>query len=128
MRRQRDIPELPPAKFEAYCGSIVVVLTDEKFISFARPILRYGIAFAGIKGAEHYPFDLPNVARNVIAHEIGHAIGLRHNADRTMLMCGRPAPCRPDATYPSPEPRFFPLTGKEKDILRRRYPAGWQGD
>jgi len=39
--------------------------------------------------------NLPNVARNVIARELGHAIGLGHNSDPTMLMCGRPAPCRP---------------------------------
>lgn len=127
LSRPHDIPELPPAKFEGYCGNIVVLLTGEDFISFARPILRYGIAFAGIKGAAHYPFTLPNVPRNVIAHEIGHAIGLRHNADGEMLMCGRPASCRPDAKYPSPEPRFFPLTEDEKELLRRRYPAGWTG-
>jgi predicted Zn-dependent protease len=36
-----------------------------------------------------YPLTLPNVARNVIAHELGHAIGLSHNDDPNYLMCGR---------------------------------------
>lgn len=121
MRRDRGLPDLPPDHFKALCGSIVVVLGTDPFISFARPIIRYGLVIAGIKGHQHFPFTLPNVPRNVIAHEIGHAIGLRHNADETMLMCGRPAPCRPDTSFRSDRKRFFPLTSREKEFLRRRY-------
>jgi len=69
---------------------------------------------------------LPNVARNVVAREIGHAIGLSHNSDPTTLMCGRPAPCRPN-TFSSPVEEFFPLTIEEKAALLRMYPAGWKG-
>ena len=66
------------------------------------------------------------MARNVIAHELGHAIGLRHNADATKLMCGRPAPCRPDA-FAADTPRYFPLTAEEKARLLAMYPANWRG-
>jgi len=39
-------------------------------------------------------------------------------------MCGRPAPCRPDA-FASPTERYFPLTAAEKALLLSLYPADW---
>jgi hypothetical protein len=70
------------------------------------------------------PLTLPNVLPNVIAHELGHAIGLRHDDDPKLLMCGRPASCRPGA-FQSDTPHFFPLSGAEKDRLRSLYPSDW---
>jgi Matrixin len=69
--------------------------------------------------------NLPNVPRNVIAHELGHAIGLGHNSDPTTLMCGRPAQCRPDL-FRSDQPRMFPLTDDEKRQLLPMYPPQWK--
>jgi hypothetical protein len=71
------------------------------------------------------PLSLPNVARNVIAHELGHAIGLGHNSDPTMLMCGRPAPCRPDV-FASSMPRYFPLSSGDQANLLAMYPGSWK--
>ena len=60
----------------------------------------------------------------VIAHELGHAIGLGYNNDPTKLMCGRPAPCRPDK-FRSSVGKYFPLTEVEKAYLLKIYPATW---
>ena len=84
-----------------------------------------GKALVAIKNDRFWPLTLPNVARNVIAYGIGHAIGLGHNSDATTLMCGRPAPCRPDAFQSSTE-RYFPLTEAEKTLLLSLYPADWR--
>jgi hypothetical protein len=118
---RRGAPVQVPQSLRGLPGELNIVLADSNFISFAGPFDPDGKRVVGIKGAGHYPLTLPNVARNLIAHELGHAIGLGHNADPAMLMCGRPAPCRPDV-YQSTEARFFALTDEERRRLRAMYP------
>jgi hypothetical protein len=77
-------------------GKIVVVLSDDVFISHVNRLPGGQGALVIIRSDRVPPLSKPNVARNVIAHELGHAIGLGHNSDPAMMMCGRPAPCRPD--------------------------------
>lgn len=106
-------------------GDLIVALSDGDFVSFTGPFLSDGRRLVGIRGYHRYPLTLPNVARNVIAHELGHAIGLGHNDDPTNLMCGRPASCRPDA-FRSGVERYFPLMEEEKQFLLKLYPPTWK--
>ena len=89
------------------------------------PFDRSGRRYVAIRGLEFPPLNLPNVAPNLVAHELGHAIGLGHNADPKFLMCGRPAPCRP-GEFQSPEPRMFPITDDERQQLLGMYPRNWK--
>jgi hypothetical protein len=106
-------------------GKIVVVLSDDEFISHVRRLPNGQGAVAMIRNDRGPPMSRPNVARNVIAHELGHAIGLGHNSNPALLMCGRPAPCRP-GLFASPAPRYFPLSADERSKLLAMYPPGWK--
>src|SRR5262249_19756846 len=59
--------------------------------------------------------------RNVVAHELGHAIGLGHNDDPAALMCGGPW-----FYFAIPREGFFPLTKDEQIKLLEMYPPSWQ--
>jgi Dual-action HEIGH metallo-peptidase len=102
-------------------GELTIFLANSEFVSFTGPSDANSKRLVAIRGISFPPMNLPNVPRNVIAHELGHAIGLRHNSDPTTLMCGRPAPCRP-GLFRSEQPHMFPLTDAEKRRLLAMYP------
>src|SRR5262245_59815006 len=106
-------------------GKIAVVLAYAELIAKVRRLPDGQGAVAMIRNTNGPPMSLPNVARNVIAHELGHAIGLGHNSDPTMLMCGRPAPCRP-GLFASPTTKYFPLSAADRGNLLTMYPTNWR--
>ena len=111
-----------PASMVRIPGDLVVILSDASFISYTAA--SRGRVVIAIKNGSVPPLTLPNVLRNVIAHELGHSVGLEHNEDATLLMCGRPAPCRPDA-FRSETARFFPLSAAERARLLAMYSREW---
>ena len=107
-------------QFDDVAANVILVLSGGEFPSYTLRGEGRGEALIAIRSAEMPPLSNANVARNVIAHELGHALGLEHNGDPQTLMCGRPAPRRPD-TFASDQTLFFPLTGAEKEELRQRW-------
>jgi hypothetical protein len=114
----------PPEVLYSFRADLIVVLSDQNFVSFGGVPLGNGKLVAGIKSLSFPPLTAPNVPLNVIVHELGHAIGLRHHSDPSGLMCGRPAPCRPDL-FRSDEKKIFPLLDSDRAALLRAYPPDW---
>jgi hypothetical protein len=121
----RKLLPAQPETLRLMKGDLIVALSDGDFVSFSTGFIESDRVVVGVKSDRLPPLTLPNVARNVIAHELGHAIGLGHNNDPMKLMCGRPAPCRPDAFRSSVE-KYFSLTEVEKAYLLKIYPPSWK--
>jgi Matrixin len=104
-------------------GDIIVALSDASLNSFTLRWPSHPKVLVAIQRSRTYPLTLPKGAANVIAHELGHAIGLGHNNDEGTLMCGT-VWCR--LAYP--DEGFFPLTKQEEIRLLEMYPPSWQAE
>ena len=118
----------PPPGLVALGGDVVVLLSRQPLMPFAWPLIGSPDHLVAIRTPRPRRSGDDTVLRNVIAHELGHTLGLRHNRGGASLMCG---PCSSLAAEGSPG-GWLPLTPRDRARLRalhgsigvRREPGG----
>ncbi|MXX61593.1 MAG: matrixin family metalloprotease [Holophagales bacterium] len=100
----------PPEALLRVDAEVVVLLSAQSLMPFAWPYGDDGRYFVAIPSGD----ERDNVVRNVIAHEFGHVLGLKHIRQPGVLMC---QPCDTSARS-SNHPRFLPLTDLDRERLR----------
>lgn len=108
-----------PTELTELGGDVVVLLSVQPLLPFAWPLVGSPDYFVAIRAVRPKRPDDDTVLRNVIAHELGHTLGLVHNRGGASLMCG---PCSSLAASSSPD-GWLPLTARDRDRLRRLHPA-----
>ena len=110
-----DAEPPPPAALTGLDADVVLLLSRQDILSFTWPLPRvspprYLVVIRKVRAP--YRTD-PMVTKHVVAHELGHALGLDHNAEPHTLMCGpcQPLTAEPDATG------FLPLTAGDRARL-----------
>ena len=104
----------PPRELTDLQADIVVLLSRQPLLPFAWPLPSLTGHFVAIRAAEPQRPSDDKVLRNVIAHELGHTLGLTHNRATATLMCG---PCSSVAAEASPL-EWLPLTADDRARLR----------
>ncbi|MCY4078496.1 MAG: matrixin family metalloprotease [Acidobacteria bacterium] len=107
-------PDAPP-ELTRLAADVVLLLSRQDILSYTWPLPRVDpprhlVVIRRVRGPDR---NDAMVTRHVVAHELGHALGLLHNELADTLMCG---PCQPLAAE-SDETGFLPLTDAERARL-----------
>ena len=121
----------PPAELRELDADTVVLLSRQPLMPFAWPLDRWSNAggsttgsglpryFVAIRAVQPKRSGDDKVLRNVIAHELGHTLGLTHHRATATLMCG---PCSSLAAEDNPQD-WLPLTAADRARLRALHAA-----
>jgi hypothetical protein len=112
----KDFTPTVPARLRDYAADVVVLLSRQPLMSFAWPFDGANRYLVAIRRESLSSVDTPHLWRNVIAHELGHSLGLTHNRNPMTLMCGG---CRLLAE--TEEPAFRPLTNVDRERLVQQH-------
>jgi hypothetical protein len=114
-----------PAHIRRLNGDVIVALTEADGPSFAMAQRTPGKVLVAIQNRWRLRGRL---IQNLIAHELGHVIGLNHNAIPTALMCGHVDYITQCSFEGGAFEKFQPLTEGDRAALLDMYPPHWSDE